>query len=350
MSRLKAVKRSVVTLAITTVVLSLHQASAQYTNDPFYEHTELLAFAHGTEMIGIRLAALTAIDDPDEKFVEEIEEGLEEDLLRFAGSLEAQDSALKELEAALEEVLQAVGDGDGAGLEAAVQRAQDLTRQAQSLLVPAELLESPSFVAALMATLLLADDGVAEGYEDAAEGDIWEYPVGWAALQRVRELWEGLSPAASETVQFEVEDMFQFLDGLYPSATPPEAFGGDPEEAEAPAHRIVQFLEEVTDADLYPGRDLGRLAKLTRNLVQGGCAAYAGGQERIGLERTVAANFYYREHLRRLMDLLAPELHEDATDLFSELLAADSELGAASAQCQELLGTLDEARSILGGQ
>jgi hypothetical protein len=321
----------------------LHGAVAQYANNPFFEHTKPLAFAYGAEMIGIRLAALTAIGDPPEDFLEETEKTLTRDLPRFMGSLEAQDASLaQQLEAALGEVLETQD-------EDAIERARDLSQQAQDLLVPAELQRDPAFVGALMAKLLLADDGVAEGYEDAAEGDIWEYPNGWAALQRVKEMWEEVRPTAPEEIQFEIDDMLQFIDELYPSPVPPDEFRGDPEEAEAPAHRIVGFLEETTDAFLYPGRDLGQLAGLTHRLVQGGCEAYEGGQARIGVERVTAANFYYREYLRRLVDLLAPELHENATNLFGQLLAEDAEPEAATAQCQELLETLGEAQEMLGG-
>lgn len=337
-SRLKRIGSVIAPLVVAA---AFHAAAAQEASDPFFERTETLAKAYGSEMVGIRLAALSTFADPPEDLLEEMEKTLTRDLPRFAGSLERADAGLlAELEAALAEVLTAP-------TPEAIARVRDLSRQARDLLVPVESRHQPAFMAALMTKLLLADDGVAEAYEDAAEGDIWEYPNGWAALQRVKEMWEELRPTASENVRFEIDDMLAFLDGLFPSAMPPDEFRGDPEEAEAPAHRIVGFLEEAAGADLYPARDLSRLAGLTHRLVEDGCAAYGEGQARLGFERVTAANFYYREHLRRLVDLFAPELHERATELFGQLAAA-SEPETVGTLCEELQQTLAEAQAALG--
>jgi hypothetical protein len=321
---------------------------AQFAENPFFEHTEHLSFAYGTEMITIRLRALAAIDEPDEEFVEEVGEALEEDLPRFVGSLEAQDPELaQQLKAALEEVIEAAEEGiEFAGL---AQHAQDLAGQAYRLLVPLEVQERSAFRAALMTKLLLAQSGVAEGYEEAAEGEIWEYPGGWAALQRVKELWEELKPMASEVQAFEVEDMLRMLGNLFPSPLPPDDIErGNPEEAEAPAHRIVGFLEEITDAALYPDRNRGELFVLTRNLVEAGCSAYGENQAHIGRERIVAANFYYADHLGGMVELLAPEVHAEVTQRMSVLVEGSLETQQLRDQCQEIPEQLEQAQHLLG--
>lgn len=337
-----------VTLLGFWVAFGMQSAQAQFTEDPFFEHTELLSFAYGTEMISIRLSALAAIDEPDEEFIEEVEEALEEDLPRFVGSLEAQDPELaQQLEAALEEVINAAEAG--AELAELVQRAQDLTRQAQTLLVPLEVLDNPSFRAALMTKLLLAEGGVAEGYEEAAEGEIWEYPGGWAALQRVKDLWEGLRPLATETQVFEVEDMLRTLNELFPSPLPPDDIErGDPEEAEAPSHRIVGFLEEITSASLYPDRNRGELFALTRSLVEAGCTAYGENQAHIGRERIVAANFYYEDYLGGMVELLAPEVHAEVTERMNVLVEGTLETQQLRDQCKEIPEQLEQAQRLLG--
>lgn len=331
-----------------SAVSLLFTAQAQFAANPFQEHPQALSFAFATELAEIRLDALAALEDLEGAFLEEVEEGLEEDLRRFAGSLEAQDPELAErLEAALADVLAAAEAGSG--LEEALNEARDVLRQAQRLLVPDDLRESPPFVAALMSQLLLDEGGVAEGYEEAVEGEVWEYPVGFAALERVKELWGELVSLASETQRFEIEDMLGAFDALYQAPLPPEGIeNSDPEEGEAAAHRIVGFLEELSDAALYPERNLGELISLTSNLAQTGCSAYQDGQAALGLESMVIAGAYYEEDLGDTLNLFTPETHAEIANLFEELSAEGVTAEAAAAPCAALLEQLEQARSLLG--
>ena len=56
-------------------------------------------------------------------------------------------------------------------------------------------------------------------------------------------------------------EMLAILDTVIPQPQPPEDITrGNPEEAEAPAQRLVGIIEEVVDANLYAGREPGTLA------------------------------------------------------------------------------------------
>jgi hypothetical protein len=319
---------------------------------PFYEHTESLLFAYATELIEVRLTALAAVSHLTELpkgLVEQAEKLLEHDLPLFAGSLAAKDPGLLEaLETALIETVALVQAGRTATLEAAIENGRVLTRQARITLVPREVSQTSAFTAALVSNLLLADDGVAETYEDAAEGEVWEYPGSWAALQHVKSLWAELESTASEEQRAEIEEALEHLDSLFPSPEPPSALLGDPEEAEEPAHRVVALLERITGADLYPGRDFGRVATLIATLVQRGCEAYATSQERLGHERIMGARFFYDEALSALVSVLAPERDHEVQMLFSSFRATLPP-GEAQARCDALSETLERVRRTLGG-
>lgn len=235
---------------------------AQYSGDPFFDNTVAMSQAYGLESIGLRLDLATTFDVPyHEELVETIEDVTGAPLERFEGTLAAANPELAQsLRDALEEVADAAEDGEDPS--EAIEEARALLAEAYDVVIPADLRSTPAFTGGVIIQLLLAEEGVAEGYEEAVEeNEPWEYPNGWVALQRVKVLWGEIEAEASEQHAADALEMIAALDELYPVAEPPESVAGwNPEEAEAPAQRLGGIVESVVDANLYPGRNGGRLA------------------------------------------------------------------------------------------
>jgi hypothetical protein len=179
----------------------------------------------------------------------------------------------------------------------------------------------------VLANLLLAEGGVAEAYEEAVE-ELWEFPNGWGALVRVRILWAEIEPLATPQHQADGREMIDEMTDLFPTPQPPEPFvGKNPEEAEAPAQRLVGIIEEVADAALYPGRDLAKLAGHLAELLAPSCQSYADGAVEIAAEGIYTVHDHYTNHLGFLLDLIAPEVHERTTGFFAGLIAVEEDEG-----------------------
>jgi hypothetical protein len=314
---------------------------------PFFEHPILLSQAFGLELITARLNAVEALGGDYGDYLEQVEKLLGRDFRRFGGTLADLDVALAaDFEDALAAVIAAVAEERDASAEVAV--ARDAQERAYAILVPPEVRARADFAAMVIADLLLQDDGVAEAYEDAAEDDLWEFPNGYGALERVKEIWYGeLAEEATEGQREDVEEMFAFLDTVvYPSVRPPAEIRGDPEEAEAATQRITGVLESVARADLYPSRDLGRLAASFVEMLGPTCEAYARGDDAIAVEGVYAVRNPYRKHLRRLLDLIAPEIHEPAAAHLDALIAEEPPEARATA-CLELQDLLEQVSGTL---
>src|SRR5690606_17245596 len=139
-------------------------------------------------------------------------------------------------------------------------------------------------------------------------------PLGWAALRRVRTLLNEIGPAMAEENDGEISEVMSLLGQLFPSPGPPDAFRGDPEEAEAPAHRIVGSLESGLGVSLFPDRDRVTLLTLVEDLIGSACEAYADGSVRVGRERIMLAHFFYDEYQREMLRLFDPELAARTAD------------------------------------
>lgn len=317
---------------------------AAFASEPIYEDPVLVAEAFGLERLAARASALAAFDDPPEGLLEQAQKMRTRDMpLFFARLQEVAPDTADTLAAAVEEVLAPADTGEAAAkpaeaLLAAVEDARDF-------LFPEAVRESAEFQVAVMAKLLLADDGVGESYEDAAEGDTWEYPTGWAALQRVHVLWGGLPRGDDAEAAAEVDSMLEFLDTLLPTVEPPAQFAGDPEEPEAYSHRLVGFLEVIADADLYPGRDLPRMAAMVEEIAVQGCGSDVEGPHS-GAQLVSVAHFYYRETLRRPLSILAPNAHEAAGEAFAGLQHWPED--EIEVLCGQLLGALEDGRAAFG--
>ena len=365
----KRVSFAVAAIAMASVCLP-QTAFAQYANDPFFDHTVPLSQAYGFESIGLGLDLAAAFSAPyDDELVETVEGVTGAAHARFAGTLEKQDAALATaLAAALHDVAEAVEEGEDAG--AAIAEARNLLAKAYETVVPAELRDNAAFKGGLMIDLLLAEDGVAEGYEEAAENDEpWEYPNGWVALQRVKALWGEVSGGASAEHLTDGQEMLDLLDTLYPQSAPPESVAGwNPEEAEGPSQRLGGIIETVVDANLYPGRDVPRLIGHLGELTKAACAAYPDSDE-IAAETIYAVYDLYAANVEGVAGMFAPEVQEHASDLFGDMIAAggddddddaetagtetaqaddDDDLSAGDA-CGQLATAFGELKTAFGG-
>jgi hypothetical protein len=291
-----------------------------------------------------------------------------EHFARFGGTLAKRDPMLAEaLATALEKVAEAADQQEEAG--PAVATAQSLVEDARVAVMAPEILQAPAFKGALRVDLLLAEGGVADGDEEAAAGEPWGYQGGWAALQRVAALWAEIEPLATDGRRADAQEMLAALQVLYPDPGPPvSVLGWNPEEAEVPAQRLAGIVEEVVDANLFPGRDFARLARHLGETARTSCDAYASGEEEVGAEGVFAVFDLYHGELGGTASLFAPEEHERVMDRFGLLIGVegDRDDGVADAgdaeedesrietlspvdACGNLFETLLEIGSVLGG-
>lgn len=373
-------RRLVKAVLLLVLGLSAH-ALSQFAADPFFERPESLRHAFALSLMEARLTAIEGLlatggeEDEAGEVISELAEDLAEgDLPLLAGSLEAEDSELlARLEEALDELSAALspgaGDTVGGGAEGAadddadvggdddvtsdvnadvgerVSGVRSLIDEVRAALVP-DALTDRGLVAGTISLLLLSEQGVAEAYEEAVAEDPDEYPLGWAEVQGVRELWAVLAAEADDKLRGDVEDALAELDELFSKPLPAGELRGDPEDAEEPSHRIVALLERISDARLYPDRDLGVLAGHALSQARQGCEDLAAGRQLMGNERLLAAEVSY-EYLADLAGLLAPETHAKVEESL-EVLAEEGEPQAAE-RCPELLEALDELRTVTGG-
>ncbi len=335
-------------IAVSTLaVAALAAATAQ--PDPFFDDMLLQSRGFGLEMVAVRLHAIEQFD-PIPEGLDEVAEGFfEDDLPRFMGTLRAAKPFVADgLVEALEAVEEGVEEGEVGLMTFAYARAWQSI--AYDVLVPTAA-RTPAYWGAIAADLLLAEGGVGEAMEEAiAEGEIWEYPGGWAALQRLEWIWGELAGLANEDEASFGRQYLDVLHELLPTAQIPDSFPANPEEAEAPAQSLVGVFESVVGASLYTGRDLGRLAAHLTDLVAPACELYAAGETELASETAFAVRPHYRKNLRRLLDLIAPEIHEVAGGILDELVAEEGErLTDLARACRDLHDALNDARSALGG-
>jgi hypothetical protein len=357
-------------LLLALLIALAGSAGAQFASTPFFDHAELLGETFGYELATVRLNGLASVLAAGEEaeaddLGEEIEALLEADLPRFLGTLVARDPGLAdEVEERFEALESALTADDEDALEAAVegaQRALDLVGEA---LDGRQMLgEDAGFSAAVMTLLLLSSQGIGERYEEVVEGELALYPGGWHALARVEELWSGLEPLANDVQRFEVEDMLDQLEMLFPGPVlDDDAVLIDAEAAEDPAQRMVGFLEEVADAALYPDRNLGDVIVMTRDLVAAACESLEAEDDASGAQTLAIAGFYYAQYVEGTVGLLAPEANESLEPLWSRFAEEEGEddegdeaeqtdeddEGADEVDCPALLDGLREAGALFG--
>lgn len=125
----------------------------------------------------------------------------------------------------------------------------------------------------------------------------------------------------------------------------------------------------MVNADLYPGRELPRLAAHLATVTKETCAAYAE-QPELAAETIYAVHDLYDAHLADVAGLFAPEAEEQAGTSFAALISADDdddereaeatgipeeeeekgqEQRSAAESCAQITETLIELRTALGG-
>jgi len=317
MSKLLPVALGAFVLGATLVPAA---ALADYAHEPFFEQTVPESQAFGLETIGNKLLLATTFPAPlDDDLVDQLEDMSGPDLARFFGTLQSKN---RKLAASLTKALDAVATAasDGKDASAAVRTAQGLLAKAYDTVLDKKLRDEPSFKAGVMANLLL--DSVSEGYEDAVEEhDPWAYADGWAALQRVKQLWAELKPLGTTERQADGQEMIDALDKLFPSSTPPKSMDiatGD--DAEVPAQRLGGIMEEISNSSLYPDRDLSRLTAHLADVTAKACTSYAKGRDAIGAEGLHAAYDHYSSHVAETAGLVEPELQKKVSALFGKLI------------------------------
>ena len=111
-----------------------------------------------------------------------------------------------------------------------------LLAQARSLIVDSALEKNTQFRAAVLTNVLMGEDGVSEGFEEAVKPTgPWQYPTSWAAYGRAQALWKELQPSAKGDTLVEgnllLDNMkFLFTSGVQPKLPLPVE---DQEELEA---------------------------------------------------------------------------------------------------------------------
>ena len=166
---------------------------------------------------------------------------------------------------------------------------------------------------------------VAEAFEEAFANPA-EYPNGWIALQRVKQLWADIEPLGNETAKAEGRAALAALDGLYANQVPPAtmaATGHTAEDAEAAAQRLAGVIEQIVQINLFPGRDLPALADHLTGLIGQACVAYDAGEDYIGQEAAYAAGHHYGQQLTGLGGVMNPILNAGIVELLGKLVSVD---------------------------
>ncbi|MGV8838670.1 MAG: hypothetical protein ACWA6X_00035 [Bauldia sp.] len=367
----KAIRNLIAAGAFALAVPAATTASAQYTNEPFFGWTVVMSQGYGLEMATIRVNVLDAIEGPvDPDLIEVVEQMAKGDWERFGGTLAERDPALAEelfgYLAAFEEVLE-----EGESADDLIEPTRELLARAYDIVIDPAVRETPAYKGAIIAQLLLAEGGVAEGYEEAEE-EIFAYSMGWGALQRVKELWADIEGPLTADQKDEANQLLGILDALYPEAAPPEEWvGRNPEEAEAPSQLLMGLVETAADSTLYAGRDLARLAGHLADTVAPACAMIEAGNDALAREMFYpAADHFFGETtgLADLVNLFDPEIYERAEGLIplfvlleeeEEEESGDAPAAAASDDeeefeygaeaCEALVQTFRDAQALLGG-
>jgi len=340
---------------------ALAQDAMEHANSPFFENLLYHNQVYGIEMVGQRLKMAEAFRPPVPKdLVPQLQRMERRDFARFRGTLAQRQPALEgNLAAALRAVMAAVEAGKPVTAEVAKARA--LLDEAAKIVVDQKMKDAPANKAAVLANLLVANDGVAEAFEDSIR-EIWGFPNGWAAVRRVEVLWAELTPLARPEQRDEAAGILDLLKtSFYPRPEPKIPFPKEEaEDVEALAHQLLSIIEAVTDSTLYMGRDFAKLSTYLAEVTTLACQAYARGQDLIGAEGIHAVLDPYRVNLAGALDLIAPELRKQATLVFPRLVEVEYDFyegfenvppdtrPLSNAQlCGELVTVFTEAQKVL---
>lgn len=324
--RLRLIARTLCALVVG-VILASAPAAGQALPSPLLEAPVEMSRGYGLELVAIRLGVLGQVPDGTPDIGEIVGPMAGSNFQRFGGTLAAIDP---DLARALGDALGGIAASARAGepFHAGLGAAASLLRQAYDALVPPELQATPAYRGAIAAQLLLADGGVADSYGEAAE-DFWEYTIGFAAWQRVKEIWAGLAPALPADRRDAAADAIGLIDAFYPGFARPEPFRPRNRDALAgPAEMMIAVFEQAAGAELFSSRDLVALAARLQEVVLDGCAAYAAGNPAVAAEHVRAAfdNFAGESvGTANAINVFAPELGDEMWGLFNSLIGVRRE-------------------------
>ena len=337
------------------------QEALTHKYDPFFENLLYQNQVYGLEMVGQRLAMATAFQPPvNPALVPQLERMERRDYARFHGTLKERNPQLEtQLTAALHDVMVGIQGGKDVAQQAA--KARQLLQQASEIIVDKNVRDTPPFKAAVLANLLMANDGVAEAFEDAIREN-WGFPNGWASVRRVEVLWKELEPMATPAVREEARSILDLLkNSFYAQPAPKIPFPNEEaEDVEALAHQMVTLIETTVDATLYMGRDLPKLADYLAKVLAPGCDVYAKGNKLVGDEYVHSVLDQYRVNLAGVLDLVAPELRKEAQQQFPRLVEVEYDFYEGfenvppdprnltdEQRCRELVNMFTEAKKAL---
>ncbi len=351
-------------MAVTLVAGSaaLSQRAA-HKFEPYYEHMLPISQAFGIEMLDARLRVVEAYTTPiNADLKQQLANMATKDLGRFYGTLQQKNAALAtELKTAVDAVTKAVNDGQPASALAA--RARPLVANAYTVVIDPALRNNLQFKTALTASLLVAEDGVSEGFEEAVKyNNRQQYPAGWGAWERVEVLWKELTAATTPALASEGTLLMDNMRPFYKTKhLPPDPFPmEDQEELEALSHGMATVLENLADSSLYVGRDMIRLAQTLSEVLTPACADYAAGRDAIATERVYAVLEHFVSEASGLsgaVSIMAPDAETRARSLFPRLVttryqpltgAVNTTISAADA-CRGLVTVMGEAKKAVGG-
>ena len=316
--------------AIILAVAWAPSALAQNANDPFFDSTVQLSQAIGFERLYQELLVIQTLDRPYPSELTELVQIVGDHFQRFVGTLSDIDI---DLAAEFFQVVDAIDEGiernqlvalDVIDVVSWVQIAFALLDDAYNLVVPREIRDEPVFRAAIMAQLLLGEGGVADAL-NAAFSEEWHFANGWAATQRVKVMWADIRDLATPEQQLEFDEAIASLDEIYKSIEP-SLEGLEPDDAEAPARRVVGLLEAVVDAELSTGRNPLSLAGHLTQLAAEGCTHYEAGDDRRGREVMYAVLDHYAGGTTGFsvtISTLAPEVHVAAMGALEALVGVE---------------------------
>ena len=336
------------------------QTVVTHKYDPYFDHMVDLSRAFGLEMLTIRLTVAEAFPAPIPKdLVPQLNRMATKDMGRFLGTLQQKDARLaSELKASIDAVVATLNAGTSPAAAAA--RAKPIVAEAYKVVVDPALQANLQFKTANLANILVAEDGVAEAFEEAGKPTgPWQFPIGWAAYGRAKALWADVNKAATPDQRADGDLMIEVIAPFYASIVPRSPFPAeDAEEVEAHVHHLVTVLEGVVDAHLYVGRDMPRLTQYLADLLAPACTDYAAGQNALATERVYAVLDQFVSEasgLSGVVSVLAPDLEQKAQRAFPRLVitryqttGVDMATPAANA-CRDLHAVLTETKGLVAG-
>jgi len=360
------IRQTIACAALALLVGTVGASAQQVTerkNDPFYQWFIPQSQAFGLEMLGARIAVAEAYPAPvPAGLVAELDKMAIKDIHRFLATLQQKNAGLAtQLKSAVDDVMKAVKAGQSAAAAAA--RAKPLVAQAYNVVIEPTLQANTAFRAGVLTNVLMAEDGVSEGFEEAVKPTgPWQYPTSWAAYVRTLALWKDLQPLAKGDTLTEGNLLIDNMKHFYTAGAQPKLPlpVEDQEELEALAGGMINVLEALADAHLFTGRDLPKHAQFLADTLAPACTDFQAGRDALALERVYAVADQFTSETAGIAGaivVLAPDTDGRAKALFPRLIvtrytAAPDKINRAmpaAEACRGLVTVMNETKKAVGG-